>query len=178
LLNGAEIAIKTSLGWDYEIHPLGTVIRDRRYLIGGSLYEFHLEWKGYHRLTSNPSGTIHSQYWFQGIGQLDPGPPNFGYLSLEDTQQTTVTFFSSCREVRLQYSSDVNANTSDSAIWTDTEYMYLESQWSALNQFGYQSAELLVDFPISGPQAAQWIRMKYTVKGVLQGYSAPGPPTA
>lgn len=176
--HGGEIAIKTSLGWDYENHPLGTIIRDSRYLIGGSLYEYHLEYKGYYRLTSNLSNTIHAIYWLQGIDQLDPGPPSFGFLSLGDTQQTTITFFSSCREVRLQYSSDINANNSDSAIWIDTEYMYLESQWATLNQFGYQGSELIVDFPTSGPDAAHWIRMKYTVKGVLQGYSSPGPPTA
>lgn len=170
--HGGEIAIKTSIGWDYETHPLGTVVRDERYLIGGSLYETYLEHRGYYRLTSNPSNTTHAIYWFQNVGQLDPGPPNLTSMSVEDTQETTVTFFSSCRETRLQYTNDVDGNTSD-VEWFDTEYFYLESQWAPLNAFGYQIG-LLVDFPVS----AQWIRIKYTVKGVLQGYSAPGSPTA
>ena len=48
--HGGEIAIKTSIGWNYETQPLGTIVRDRRYLIGGSSYETHLEYLGYYRL--------------------------------------------------------------------------------------------------------------------------------
>lgn len=170
--HGGEIAIKTPSGWDYESHPLGTVVRDQRYLLGGSLYTSYQVSQAYYRLTSNPTNTVHAIYWFQVINQLDPGPPSISTLNIGDTQGTTTLYFSSCREMRVQYTEDPDGNSSE-VEWIDTNTFYLESQWTPLSQFGYQIG-LLVDFPVS----AQWIRIKYTVKGVLQGYSAPGSPTA